>query len=212
MIVVAIIAILAAIAIPNLLAARLRANETAAISILRTISSAQAQFQRSGKADEDNDGTGEYGFFAELTGKAGVRGGSMRVPTDMTQSMSAVDPNGEVSRNGYIYRLYLPEALGVGHREAALGGIAPGVLEPDGAEVHWIVYAWPANHGHSGIRTFFVNQKDEIITTEDEDHSGSDDDDLEAGSATTTSDLSRMTALPAIGTVGADGNYWRTIQ
>src|SRR5512134_4174124 len=68
MIVVAIIAIIAAIAIPNLLAARLSANETAAIATLRNIISAEAQFQQSAKADTDNDGTGEYGGFLEMSG------------------------------------------------------------------------------------------------------------------------------------------------
>ena len=42
MIVVAIIAIIASIAIPKLLSARLAANESAAIATLRSISSAQA--------------------------------------------------------------------------------------------------------------------------------------------------------------------------
>src|SRR6185295_6098907 len=42
MIVVAIIAIIAAIAIPRLMSARLSANESAAISTLRSVSSAQA--------------------------------------------------------------------------------------------------------------------------------------------------------------------------
>ena len=45
MIVVAIIALLAAIAIPNLLRARHNANETAAIGALRTISTAQESFR-----------------------------------------------------------------------------------------------------------------------------------------------------------------------
>src|SRR5437667_11109836 len=68
MIVIAIIAIFAAIAIPNLLAARLSANETAAIATLRNIISAQAQFQQGAKADTDSDGTGEYGGFYEMSG------------------------------------------------------------------------------------------------------------------------------------------------
>ena len=74
MIVIAIIAIIAAIAIPNLLAARLSANETAAIATLRNIISAQAQFQQSAKADTDTDGTGEYEWrgFEPLAGH--VRG------------------------------------------------------------------------------------------------------------------------------------------
>jgi type II secretory pathway pseudopilin PulG len=74
MIVIAIIAILAAIAIPNLLAAKLTSNETAAIATLRTIVSAQAQLSTSGRIDSDNDGRGEYGTFLEMTGAVGVRG------------------------------------------------------------------------------------------------------------------------------------------
>src|SRR6185436_4356295 len=73
MIVVAIIAIIAAIAIPNLLSARLNANETSAISTLRNISSSQAQFQAAAKADVDNDGSGEFGLFRELSGAVAVR-------------------------------------------------------------------------------------------------------------------------------------------
>ena len=73
MIVIAIIAIIAAIAIPNLLAARLSANETAAVATLRNIISAEAQFQQTAKADTDNDGTGEYGGFLEMSGGAAGR-------------------------------------------------------------------------------------------------------------------------------------------
>jgi prepilin-type N-terminal cleavage/methylation domain-containing protein len=67
MIVVAIIAIIAAIAIPNLLRARLASNESAAIGALRTISSAQAAFQSSAASDNDGDGTGEFASLAWMT-------------------------------------------------------------------------------------------------------------------------------------------------
>ena len=63
MIVVAIIAIIASIAIPNLLSARLNANESAAIATLRNVISAQSQVQAQGAIDVDQDGIGEYGFF-----------------------------------------------------------------------------------------------------------------------------------------------------
>ena len=76
MIVIAIIAIIAAIAIPNLLSARLNSNETAAIATLRNIISAQSQFQTTARADENNNGVGEYGFFGELSGADNVRGGA----------------------------------------------------------------------------------------------------------------------------------------
>ncbi|GAB4330369.1 MAG: hypothetical protein Kow0099_00910 [Candidatus Abyssubacteria bacterium] len=67
MIVVAIIAIIAAIAIPNLLRARLASNETSAIGSLRTIASAQSTFQSAVGTDADTDGTGEYGGLALLS-------------------------------------------------------------------------------------------------------------------------------------------------
>ena len=73
MIVVAIIAIIASIAIPKLMSARISANENAAIATLRSIASAQAQLQSSCAIDTDADGGGEYGFFGEMAGTAGMR-------------------------------------------------------------------------------------------------------------------------------------------
>jgi type IV pilus assembly protein PilA len=72
MIVVAIIAIIAAIAIPNLLRARLASNETSAIGSLRTLASAESSFQSSGALDvvpAGGNGTGEYGSLSDLTGE-----------------------------------------------------------------------------------------------------------------------------------------------
>ena len=57
MIVIAIIAIIAAIAIPNLIEARKGANETAAISTMRSIASAQHLFR---EADRDKDDVEDY--------------------------------------------------------------------------------------------------------------------------------------------------------
>ena len=59
LIVVAIIGIIAAIAIPNLLASRRAANEGSAISSLRTVHSSQATYQATA-------GAGEYGTTAQL--------------------------------------------------------------------------------------------------------------------------------------------------
>jgi prepilin-type N-terminal cleavage/methylation domain-containing protein len=66
MIVVAIIAIIAAIAIPNLVRARLAANEASAVGSLRTLSSGQHSLQGSATSDVDKDGTGEYGSLDML--------------------------------------------------------------------------------------------------------------------------------------------------
>ena len=59
LIVVVIIGIIAAIAIPNLLAARRAANEGAAVSSLRTLTGAQATFQSTSP-------TGDFGGLAAL--------------------------------------------------------------------------------------------------------------------------------------------------
>ena len=61
MIVIAIIAIIAAIAIPNLLEARKGANESAAISSLRTLVTVQALYR-----DTDKNGDGEADFAGSL--------------------------------------------------------------------------------------------------------------------------------------------------
>src|SRR5215210_3191557 len=59
LIVVAIIGIIAAIAIPNLLASRRAANEGSAQSSMRTLHSSQATYQAT-------SGNGNYGDFADL--------------------------------------------------------------------------------------------------------------------------------------------------
>ena len=73
MIVVALIAVLSTLAVPKLLSSRQVANESAAISTLRTLSTAQAQLQASSAIDCDSDGAGEFGYFGELAGAAKVR-------------------------------------------------------------------------------------------------------------------------------------------
>ena len=122
MIVVAIIAIIAAIAIPNLLSARLNANETSAISTLRSVSSAQAQFQASAKADVDTDGTGEFGLFREMSGAIGVRTvvqagtvGSVLNPPVLSGAFRTFNAGNEVSRSGYLFHMILPGEIGRAH-------------------------------------------------------------------------------------------------
>jgi prepilin-type N-terminal cleavage/methylation domain-containing protein len=117
MIVVAIIAIIAAIAIPNLLSARLNANETAAIATLRNISSAQAQFQATAKADLDRDGTGGFGSFIELSGASVVRGdsvvGKLNPPVLSGAFRTPTAATGFVSRSGYNFKICLPTPAGL---------------------------------------------------------------------------------------------------
>ncbi len=68
MIVVAIIAIIAAIAIPNLLRSRMTANEGSAIGSVRTISTAEQQYQ-SAAITVFASGMGTYGTLVQLGGQ-----------------------------------------------------------------------------------------------------------------------------------------------
>ena len=208
MIVIAIIAIIAAIAIPNLLAARLSANETAAIATLRNIISAQAQFQQSGKADTDNDGTGEYGGFVELSGQAPGRMAAILVPQVLSGAFKVLNANGEVSRSGYFFRVFLPDNAGVGVGEPQAGYADDGSLDGDLAETTWCCYAWPVNYNQSGNRTFFTNQGGDVVGTEAAAYSGTG-----AGPAGDAAfQAANITGSVAIGVAGTDGNTWKQVN
>ena len=172
MIVIAIIAIIAAIAIPNLLAARLSANETAAIATLRNIISAQAQFQQSGKADQDADGTGEYGGFAELSGGQVGRMNAVLVPPVLSGGFRVLSAAGEVSRSGYFFAIYLPGAAGAPVAEPTNGYLTTTGVDGDLAETTWCAYSWPVNYNQSGNRTFFTNQGGDVLGCEVGTYSG----------------------------------------
>ncbi len=88
MIVVSIIVILAAIAIPRLLRSKLAANEANALGAMRTLSSAQIAFQGMSATDADGDGIGEFGSFSQL---------SSAVPAFIDNSL------GSGQKSGYLF-------------------------------------------------------------------------------------------------------------
>lgn len=210
MIVIAIIAIIAAIAIPNLLAARLSANETAAIATLRNIISSQAQFQQGAKADTDNDGTGEYGGFVELSGGgAGRMAGTLNPPV-LSGAFRVLNAAGEVSRSGYFFRIFLPGAAGVGVGEPQAGYTAA-LINSDLVETTWCAYAWPVNFGQSGNRTFFTNQGGDVVATENSAYSGTATGPA-SDAAFKPADAGKITGSVAIGVVGVDGQTWKQVN
>jgi len=215
MIVVAIIAIIAAIAIPNLLSARLNANETAAVATLRNITSAQAQFQASAHADDDNDGTGEFGVFGELSAGTQVRtSGNTINPSVLSGAFKNVNGSGEVTRSGYIFQMFLPAAGGTGVPEDNDGGMTAAV-DDDLSETTWCCYAWPANYNNSGNRSFFVNQTGDVTATDDPTLTGGADAGgaLVAGNAFMPGGAAdAITGNVAIGTVARDGNIWKQVN
>lgn len=204
MIVVAIIAIIAAVAIPKLLSARISANENAAIATLRSIAAAQQQLQSSCAIDTNADGGGEYGFFGELSGAipmrifdgaapaAGVVGADELDPPFLATAFGNVqadgDGDGVIERQGYYFKIYLPGPTPVGGGatpgvgEDPAGGTAAGDLAAwgsDNCEIMWSAYAWPVDAQKTGNRAFFVNHEGDLIQYDnrDEQYEG-----LQAGS------------------------------
>jgi len=215
MIVVAIIAIIASIAIPNLLSARLNANESAAIATLKNISSGQSQCQASGVIDVNSNGSGEYGFFGELSGRTVVRGGTQRItPPVLSTAFGNVD-NARVSRSGYLFQMYLPDATAAGIAEQPTGGdpTNAGGVDAGQAETLWACYAWPQVQGNSGKRSFFVNQNGDVLATNGATLAYNGATTAPAFSAAFSAAASAFMSSPvAANTVAQDGNTWVVVQ
>jgi len=231
MIVVAIIALIAAFAIPALLRARMTANETGAVAGLRSLTANQATFQSVCVVDQDEDGTGEYGLFEELAGASVCRGevtgsGSpapaQRTPGEfMQQVYGQVTAAGYAQKSGYFYVIYLPNEPGGGYApgdavvsDPVAGAAAADVDAVDDQEVFWIAYAWPVSAGTSGNRVFCVSVDGTIYFTKNDDptaagfYNGSVTGAPAADAAIESTATLVQFPIASNGEVGVDGNVW----
>jgi hypothetical protein len=193
-------------AAPRTATARTAADEIAAIATLRNLVAAQAQFQAAALADEDQDGVGEFGSFAELSGALGVRDGKILNPPVLSSAFKKV-ARGSVERNGYRYRIYLPQTGGQPVGERDKGGIGSREVDPDVAETAWCCYAWPAD-GEG--RTFFTNEKGDVLLTEDGAYSG-DRAPPPYAAYRSASGLTVPTAIEDVDARGADRWVWKPV-
>jgi prepilin-type N-terminal cleavage/methylation domain-containing protein len=230
LIVMGIIAIVAAISIPNLLASKLNANETAAIATIRNLVSCQAQVGVTAKIDADLDGKGEFGTFLELSGAVGVRQGfiagppaasdfsrkgAVLYPSPLSALFARVDPNGFTTKAGYAFMIYLPDAAspaGFVHETftAPTAGLAGGTATVgiDSSEAVWCAYGQPLAHANTGNRRFFTNHRGDILqSTNDVAKAGGVGAPILPNSAFIGS---AITSPTAIGTRGGDGDTWRS--
>ena len=138
MIVVAIIAILVAIALPSMLQARMSANEANAAGTMRTINTAQVQFQTAVYLDTNADGLGDYGSIVQLGDPAG------------TGLVSLVDPALAATgqKSGYNFVITTVNGTPVNIPLYTATGV-------------------PVSVGMSGQRGFFVDQSGVIRFTTD---------------------------------------------
>lgn len=238
MIVVAIIAVIAAVAIPKLMSARISANENAAVATLRSIAAGQQQFQASCAIDTDADGGGEYGFFGELAGTDAMRiydaasnGPIMGADPDdlldppyLATAFGDILPDGAgdgiVERQGYHFKIYLPGPTGAGitagFGEDPAGGSAANLanLDPGNCEIFWCAYAWPVTAGKTGNRVFFINQEGDIIQYDNRD--GAYDALVgpafgAAYSNATANNMEENIGLAVMGLTTNDGNVWTQV-
>lgn len=217
MIVIAIIAIVAAIAVPNLLSSRLTANESAAISTLKSIASSQAQCQVSAVIDDNDNGRGEFGYFGELSGVDPVRAGgglgTERVaPPNLSQAFGQISA-GRARRSGYTFQMYLPDSAGGWVSEAPNGGAVPGAVSAVQAEILWACFAWPISYPSSGKRAFFINHNGDVLGCSNSvaRYDGSTVAPI-AGTYGMINAGSTMASTIAANATGADGERWFVVN
>ena len=212
MIVVAIIAVIAAAALPNLLASRLTANESSAIGTLRSICSAQSQARNRVAVDSDNDGQGEYLYLAELGGKVNLRGTAAPMdPAAVSLTVGQVSIS-VANHSGYHFAMYLPDAARAGVLEDPAGGKAvPAAIDADLSEIYFVCYAWPTTNGSSGRRTFAVNQTGDAVQTDNSVQNYSGTSAIPAFDAAYNSAGDMTSGFNILG-VAPDGGNWRPLN
>ena len=191
--------------------ARVHRNESAAIATLKNISSAQAQCQAMGIIDVNQNGAGEYGTFAELTGRDPVRGGAKPIVPPVLSVAFAKIEAGVATRSGYHFRLFLPAKDGTALPELDRGGPDAGV-DAAQSETVWCLYAWPVEPGSSGQRAFFIDQSGDVRAAPNEDgrYAGTAKPPA-PGAARAAGSAGRLVDEPAANAQGLDGQVWRIV-
>ncbi|MFW5840037.1 MAG: prepilin-type N-terminal cleavage/methylation domain-containing protein [Planctomycetota bacterium] len=154
MIVIAIVAVIAAIAVPNLQESRITANEAKVAASLRSgFHPAQELFRSSGCSDWDSDGVGEYArdvqFLAGATTTPPAHVGETTVPFHSLPPAFAAagDP---VRVDDYLFAIHIAYNI-------------PGAV--DGAERYYGAFARPAQWNHAGRRGFAMLQDGQVLAT-----------------------------------------------
>jgi prepilin-type N-terminal cleavage/methylation domain-containing protein len=176
MIVIAIIAIIAAIAIPNLLESRVTANESAASATLKSgIFAGEVQFEGGGYQDLDRDNVGEYGTLGMLAGKSATSKMALangRTELSLLQGPLAVAATGALNRNasGYMFWSFAPsttDAAGVTQTafiegdnsgNAALGA----GIDANNGEKYFAVGCMPEKYSDTGRRVFMICEDGQV--------------------------------------------------
>lgn len=207
LIVISIITILAAVAVPNLVSSRASANEAAIVGTLRTLATAQFKFKQMSLVDVNNDTSYEYGTLGEMCGYQPMRGTTTHLaPSVLSLKFGAADAQGRLREHGYHLALFLPDASGVGLPEIPSSVAA---YDPALSGDYYTIVAWPMTWGTSGKATFFVNQQGEILKCDQARYSGTTKIPAPGCALLGTASENHINSTEiAISTNGADGYRW----
>jgi len=199
--------------VARLVTAMQNANESAAIATLKNLSSAQAQMRACGVNDANGNGAGEYAFYAQLCGATEVQspaapGGETKINPPVLSAAFRNVHGSCVVRSGYVFQIFLPGKDGW-LAEAPCGGARGVAVDPASAEVIWCAYAWPVDAGHTGTRTFYIDQAGDLLGTRNETRKYSGRDKRPAPNAAQTGDDKVL--RPAANVAGHDGQVWNAI-
>ena len=146
LIVVAIIGIIAAIAIPSLIRARVSSNESAAISDLRTVHSAQTAYAGA------NGGYYERDFTCLSRNGGCIPGAPATSPTYLDKLIATLQPKGGYSRAAVEFNPNPPP-------------ITPEISPT--SVLSFVYAATPLNQGTTGVRAFAVDSSGRLCFTPD---------------------------------------------
>ena len=149
LIVVAIIGVIAAIAVPGMLRARMSGNEASAIGSVRTISSAEATYASS-------CGGGGYAVSMEDLAKPPQGGGPAFIPGDLAAASTTGDG---VPKAGYVFTVSQhPD----GNARVVMTGASTCNLSDSDTETEFFAAGVPDSVGNTGTRYFAVDHSGQI--------------------------------------------------
>jgi type IV pilus assembly protein PilA len=172
MIVVAIIAIIAAIAIPNLLRSRMAANEASAIGACRSYTAAQFTYLRT---DWDADNAREYALNLGRNGGAGnleslyynERLNNEIKLVDISMANAEGTPVTGQPKAGYVFQILTTEINAAGAPVNYINSLG-------NMNLNFALSAVPASYDSTGRNTFQINQSGTVYSQDrgiaDTDH------------------------------------------
>ncbi len=148
LIVVAIIGIIAAIAIPGLLRARMAGNESSAIGSMRSISSGEATYSSS---------CGRGGYATSLTDLSAAPVGSQGfVSPDLNPAVAGAGTVGQVDKSGYGV------TVAVGDTPVAIATAAQ-TCNNTAAQSTFFAHSEPVTQDRTGSRSFGTDQRGTVF-------------------------------------------------